>query len=174
MFTGPTPADSTAWRALFDAVVALEKPLYIAGTSAIKGYGHDSVDPHADAVWSIDLRVAPNSPQNGSYNGAGGQAGQGDSAAWVRWGLDRFKNGKRVYLRKYFHPAYVTTGQPDNILAAWITLANTFATKMSDGTLDGTRKVTDKLGTNIVNTGVSTYATTRTLKRRGKKKKTTT
>ena len=168
--TGTTPADSTAWRALFDALVAQEKTLYKGQVSVVGGYGYDHLTYDSgrkqwhtdDSVWGVDLTVAPNSPVAGTYSG---------TAAWIRWGLDRLVGGKRIYLRKYFHPAYLDNANtnPDLLQDTWVTAAAAFGAFMDGGPLLGSRKITDALGTNTVGHADSTYATTRTLKRRGKR-----
>lgn len=175
LLTGTTPANSSAWRTLFDAIVAEEKKLYPSVVTVIGGYGYDSPADTAHAVWSVDLTVSPNSPVAGTYTGGGIRA-PGDSAAWVRWGLDRLSSpgGKRIYLRKYFHPAMIDTVQNsgnggDAIMAAWVTAAAAFGAFM-DGTAGALgRVVTDKLGTATIGHAVSPFVTTRTLKRRGKR-----
>lgn len=174
LLTGSTPANSTAWRTLFDAVVAEEKKLYKSNVQVIAGYGYDSPLDTAHAVWSVDLTVTPNSPVNGTYAG-GGIMAPGDSAVWVRWGLDRLNSkGKRVYLRKYFHPAPIDTVQNsgnggDAIMAAWITAAAAFGAFMDGSAGALGRTITDRLGTATVGHAVSSFVTTRTLKRRGKR-----
>lgn len=174
MLTGATPADSTAWRALFDALVAEEKKLYAASTAVIKGYAYNKVPVKGDsAVWNVDMRVAPNAVVPGTFVGSPYTPGPGDTAGWVRWGLDRFVNGKRVYLRKYFHPAYLDTSGFDALATTWKTAATAFGGKMRDGTFLDARTVTDRLGSAVVGAGVSSYPTTRTLKRRGKRPPTT-
>lgn len=174
LLSGTTPANSAAWRTLFDAVVAEEKKLYKSNVTVVAGYGYDSPSPTAHAVWSVDLTVSPNSPVAGTYTGGGYQT-PGDGAAWVRWGLDKLNSkGKRVYLRKYFHPAYIDTTQNsgnggDAIMAAWVTAATAFGAFM-DGTAGSLgRVITDAAGTATVGHAVSAYITTRTLKRRGKR-----
>jgi hypothetical protein len=178
-FTGGTPADATAWRSLFDALVLQEKTLYKSDVSVVAGYGYDKVPQKGDhAVWSVDLTVSPNTPVPGTYTGGGIESG-GDGAAWVRWGLDRLNSkGKRVYVRKYFHPVYIDTVQNsgnggDAIQAAWKTAAAAFGAKLSDGSFSGGRIITDPTGAAIVGHANSTWATTRTLKRRGKRPPTT-
>lgn len=174
MFTGPKPADTAAWRALFDALVLQEKKLYPAATTVVAGYGYDA-PPHSgqSAVWSIDMSVAPNTPVPGTYGGFG-DVNPGDSAVWIRWGLDRMNTkGKRVYLRKYYHPGLSASAAPDLVHVDQLTALNAFGAKMRDGTfLDG-RVLTDRLGTALVGTASSPYITTRTLKRRGKRPPTT-
>jgi hypothetical protein len=172
--TGATPADSGAWRTLFDALVAEEKKLYPAGTKVVAGYGYHRVPQTGDSAdWSVDLTVAPNAVVPGTFApGAGGFQLPGDSAVWVRWGLDRLNSkGKRVYLRKYFHPAF-NDGTPANVdvvVAGQVTALAAFGAKLQDGTFAGARVLTDHLGTALIGHAVSTFVTTRTLKRRGKR-----
>lgn len=172
MLTGATPADSTAWRALFDALVVEEKKLYPAAVTVVAGYGYDEVPvTGTSAVWSVDMTVSPNSPVAGTFAG-GGQQMPGDAAVYIRWGLDRLNTkGKRIYLRKYIHPAMqsTTVGQTDQPIAAWVTAAAAFGAKLDDGSFTASRRITDKLGTATVGHAVGTYITTRTLKRRGKR-----
>lgn len=174
MFTGGTPADSAAWRVLFDALVLLEKTLYDGATEIVGGYGYNKVPVKGDhAIYSLDLTVPPNTVVPGTFTLGSNIKGPGDSAMWVRWGLDKFNpKGKRVYLRKYFHPAIFLTSAPDVCGATWVTAANAFGLKLRDGTFapGGTaRTVTDKDGTALVGHAASAYTTTRTLKRRGKR-----
>ena len=172
--TGSTPADSTAWRTLFDALVAEEKKLYVANTNVIAGYGYNKIPVKGDhAIWHVDLRVSPNTPVAGSASIVSGNELHGDEAAWVRWGLDRFSSsGKRVYLRKYYHDG---VGGPGNsvLTASYTTALNAFGAKMEDGSFAGGRKICDKDGNVPIGHAVSSYPTTRTLKRRGKRPPTT-
>jgi len=89
---------------------------------------------------------------------------------WVRWGLDRYNtNGKRVYLRKYFHGGQIHGVNPDTVPAASITGLLAFGNKLMDGTFATSRKICDKDGNTPIGCAVSQYLTTRTLKRRGKR-----
>ena len=170
--SGTTPADSGAWRTLFDALVTAEKTVYPPAVSVVRGYGYDSIPSAGDsAIWSVDLTVTPNSPVAGTLVVGTAPVTPGDDAVWVRWGLDRFNSkGKRVYLRKYFHPGMLnsTTGG-DALHSTQKNALTAFGDKLRDGTFAGSRVITDRLGTAVVGTGVSAYATTRTLKRRGKR-----
>lgn len=169
MLTGTTPADATAWRALFDALVLEEKKCYPNQVKVVGGYGYNSVADNATAVWTVDLNVTPNTPVSGTMTGTGSLM-SGDQAAWVRWGLDRFNSkGKRIYLRKYFHGIYLDSSDPDKILAGESTVLAAFGTKLRDGSFSGGRMITDRLGTAVVGAAASTWVTTRTLKRRGKR-----
>lgn len=171
MLTGSTPTDSSAWRTLFDAVVAAEKTGYSANSSAIRGYGYDKVPESGDhAIWSVDLRPS-SATVAGTMSATGGTPMAGDQAGWVRWSLDRYNSyGKRVYLRKYFHSGFIPTAGGDLISAQCGVGYSGVASKFMDGTsLGGTRKICDKLGNVPVASAYSTYVTTRTLKRRSKR-----
>jgi len=179
-FTGTAPADATAWRALFDAVVTLEKACYPAAVTVVRGYGYNDDAGHkpddegdvAPAVWTVDLTVAPDTPVVGTCGVSGGAAAGGDSAVWVRWKTSRVTSpgGKAIYLRKYFHPAILQTGTTDTL--GTVQKANLLAlgAGMYSGTLPGSRKITTAGKTDVIlGHGASTYVTVRTLKRRGKR-----
>jgi hypothetical protein len=170
-FSGTTPADSAAWRALFDLLVTQEKTLYKSSSSVVAGYGYDKIPsaPGDHAIWTVDMTVSPNSAVPGTLT-ATAVAMAGDQAAWVRWGLDRYNtNGKRVYLRKYFHDGQVQTGGGDALQSGYSTALLAFGNKMIDGTFASGRKLVSKDGEIPIGTAVGPYVTTRTLKRRGKR-----
>lgn len=171
-FTGDPPADATAWRTLFDATVTAEKAVYGSGVSVVRGYGYDSDADDAVAVWSVDLTVSPNTPVAGTLTTTSGYQSPGDSAVWARWKTSRLNsNGKPIYLRKYFHPAYNQgVGNVDTLITVQTAALNTFAALMHSGSFAGSRTITARGHTDtIIAHGASTYATTRTLKRRGKR-----
>jgi hypothetical protein len=170
--SGSVPADAAAWRTLFDALVAQEKTVFDVSSSVIAGYGYDSDADGATAVWSVDLTVAPNSPVPGTVARGSCFVMPGDVAVWERWGLDRLNSkGKRVYLRKYFHGALENNAAVDAVCPAQVTALNAFGAKMSDGSFAGSRVLVDRkhTGAAIINHGTSSWLTTRTLKRRGKR-----
>lgn len=170
MLSGSTPADSTAWRALFDAIVAQEKTLYTSATSVTRGYGYDKVPAKGDhAIWSVDLRPSSTTVPGTLSTGTGVRAG-GDAANWIRWSLNRYNtHGKRVYLRKYFHDAMMVAGGGDTVYATQKTAYDAFGAFMFGGTLTGSRTIVDKLGNVPIASASSQYITTRTLKRRSKR-----
>lgn len=175
-FRGATPSDSTAWRALFDLVVAQEKTLYVSGVTVVRGYGYDDPSPTANNVWSVDMTASPNTPVAGTYAPTGVRL-PGDAAVWIGWRVSNrlSEKGKPIWLRKYYHPAYIDSNAYEVPLASWVTAAGAFATKMRDGTLATDRTLTDRnhLDT-IAAHKVGPYVTTRTLKRRGKRPNPTT
>jgi len=168
--TGATPADSAAWRALFDALVTQEKTLYDSWSSVVAGYGYDGIPAKGDhAIWTVDMTVSPNTPVVGTLAGTTVRMA-GDQAGWIRWGLDRYNsNGKRVYLRKYYHSGGIAAGGGDALQASTVSAYTAFGSMMLDGTFLAARKICDKDGNVPIGSGISPYVTTRTLKRRGKR-----
>jgi hypothetical protein len=180
--TGDIPADATEWRALFDAMVTQEKTCYNNGVNVIRGYGYADNTGHrsgdtgtvAASVWTVDLTVSPETPVAGTITlGAGESVAPGDAAAWARWKTSRLTDpgGKPIYLRKYFHGINMQAApNQDQIKATQKTNLAAFAEKLRDGTFIDARTVTAAGSTDTITaTGASTYVTTRTLKRRGKR-----
>jgi hypothetical protein len=177
-FDGTTPADTTAWKALADAIYASEKTILRASTSLVKAYGYDSPNDAAGetAAWQYDY-LGEGEAVVGTFSETGLVPASGDSAAWIRWRTARRTSpgGKIIYLRKYYHPAMLASGGGDSIAATWRTAASAHGNKMIDGTLPSARQLCamhhSEDGSELTSAGVTvaTYATTRTLKRRGKR-----
>lgn len=177
-FTGSTPSDPIAWKALADALGTAEKAVYPAGVKIVRAYGYDSPNDTdgEHAAWSYDYLGAAETVA-GTLTVTGIQQLPGDAAVWVRWRTTRRTSpgGKLIYLRKYFHPCYVTASTPDNVASAQRSALSTFGGKMVDGTLPSARKLCAMRHTEDAadfasdDVEASTYSTTRTLKRRGKR-----
>lgn len=172
-FTGAVPADSTAWKALVDALIVQEKTLYLGTSTFIRAYGYDSDLDSAVAVWSRDYLAAGDSVVGTALTGTGTYPA-GDQAAWVRWKTSRLNSkGKAIYLRKYYHGVPTdedSAGTADNVAPGWATAASAFGAKLRDGTFISSRTLTArKFADTLVGHNTSTYITTRTLKRRGKR-----
>jgi hypothetical protein len=167
--TGTAPVDATAWNTLLDAVILTEKACYSSATSVVRCYGYDSDDEYATAVHVRDMTAAPVA---GTLVTTGGVRAPGDSAVWIRWTTSRFgTTGKRIYLRKYFHDAYFTSGGTgDAILAAQASNLMSHGATLQAGTTLGSRTITARGHTDtIVTRKASDWVTTRTLKRRGRR-----
>lgn len=166
--TGSVPADASAWNTLMDALILQEKTCYSNAASVVRAYGYATDVEGDDAVYVRDMSGAPVA---GTLSGSGGQAIAGDQAAWLRWKTSRTNaNGKPIYLRKYFHAGYAASGDPDTILAGWKTNLQAFGTKLFDGSFTDARTIRS-IGhaETITVRAASSYLTTRTLKRRGKR-----
>lgn len=163
-FSGTTPASDAGWHTLALGIWAAEAPL-MASTVQFVGYlGYEAGNEHAVSIKNyLEDGTAPLAA-TGIADGTGTP---GDVAAWVRWATpDRTSKGKRIYLRKYFHEVAQTDDKP---VAAWFTAANTYGTKMIDGTLPGGAKICGPQGAVASQPFASPFITTRTLKRRGKR-----
>jgi hypothetical protein len=168
-FTGGAPADSAAWLALLNTVVPAEKTIYPSTVGVVQVYGYDSDADDATAVYSYDGHA---SPIAGSLTVGAGIECPGDCAVWVRWKTSRLNSkGKPIYLRKYFHPAYLNTSTAvDAILTAQQSALNALGVALTDGSMAGGRKITARGHTDVIlSHAASAYVTTRTLKRRGKR-----
>lgn len=167
-FSGTTPANDAAWKTLFDALVALERPVLNAAHAWVGGYGYNAGSEHAN--WSYDYAAnAVTRPVGTMANGTQVPA-PGDAAIWVRWRTaDLSSTGKPVYLRKYFHGALRDPGDADVIGPAQKTALGTFGAAMIAGTLPGSVKVCGPQGSVASAPLACSYLTTRTLKRRGKR-----
>lgn len=182
-FSGSTPSDAIAWKALTDAIITSEKVCYHTQVKVVRAYGYDSPNDTdgEHATWSYDYLGAAETVA-GTYTSAGSVILPGDAAAWVRWRTERRTSpgGKLIYLRKYFHPCYGNTTTPDLVAATSRTALAAHGVKMIDGTLPSARKLCamhhteDATGLAADDVEAANYVTTRTLKRRGKRKDPTT
>lgn len=175
---GTTPADAAAWKALADALYASEKTLLRTTSSLVKAYGYDAPNDVAGeaAAWQYDY-FGEGETVAGTFVETGLIPLSGDTAAWIRWRTARRTSpgGKLIYLRKYYHPAIAQAGGGDVLAASWRTAALAHGTKLIDGTLPGTRQLCamhhseDGNDLTVAGIAVSSWATTRSLKRRGKR-----
>lgn len=168
--TGGVPASDADWLALVNALKTQEKTCYNSLSTVVRAYGYDSDSLTADAVYVRDM-VAATETVTGTLSGTSGGQTQAESAAWVRWKTSRRARGKAVYLRKYFHCVYANSSAADQPSAPTITALTAFGAKMRDGTfLDGrTVRARGQTGETFLGHNVSTYMTTRELKRRGRR-----
>lgn len=167
-FSGTTPADTAAWKALADAIITAERGCYMASTSFIKAYGY--VAGNENSVAQIDYAIAPNVIVSGNGTGFTGLTCPGDVAATIRWYTGASSSrGKKIYCRKYMHDVVQEAGQPDKLHATQKTALQTFAAKMIDGTLPGAARYCGPQGASLSAPLVDQWLTTRTLKRRGKR-----
>jgi hypothetical protein len=123
-----------------------------------------------DAVYSYDM-VAYDADLAGERTGSDGNLMSGDDAIWIRFATGRVSDqGKPIYLRKYFHGVFSSSSSaPDTFSAAQRTAFQTLAAAVLDtsgdwpglGDLQGAALPGGYL--------TSSYITTRTLKRRGRR-----
>lgn len=168
--SGTQPANSAAWATVLGAIRDAEKPMLPSSVVWTDGYGYNA-GSWETAPQTADAHVVWTSSNTGSYSPSTDLPMAGDAAFWVRWTTGDFSStGKPIYLRKYFHPVYTTAGTPDNVSSGQRTAAAAYADKMFDGTtIAGGLKICRPGGTVGNGESIAVYATTRTLKRRGKR-----
>lgn len=163
-FSGTQPADQASWQSFADAVKDLERPIFTSGVTWTSWLGYN------DGSTTADYTGLHTGTLTGSGSFASTIMAPGDCASWVRWATgDRSEQGKPIFLRKYFHPAYLTASGGDTLHASWRTAAATYGAAMTAGGLAGTAKIcrtNGHLGTTVL---AASNATTRTLKRRGRR-----
>jgi hypothetical protein len=172
-FTGSVPADSTAWKALYDALIVQEKTMYLGTCKVVRAYGYDSDADDAAAVNSYDYLAAV-ATVSGTASTGSGTYPAGDQAAWVRWKTSRLNTkGKPIFLRKYFHGVPTEEDSPstaDTVEAGWRTSALAFGAKLRDGSFLDARTLRSRQHAETLTAhSASSYITTRSLKRRGKR-----
>lgn len=172
--TGTPPTTVSAWRALFDSLVTLERECYAADCTVVRGAAWDSNDEHAFSVWGVDLELE-GTPVPGTLPEEPGFKMAGDQAGMVEWKTTRKNSrGKWVYLRKYFHHGFQAAGDADYVSAATQAAYDTLGQQLTTGIGSGFHRIRSQLQDEGIQSHiVSPFMTTRTLKRRGKKKGTT-
>lgn len=167
-FDGSNPTDAVEWKAITDALVAVEKTCYSSQTTVVFVAGYTS-DTGA-AVYTRDYTLTPDTPVPGTLVTTSGTKAQGDSAVWARWWAGQFNSrGKKIYLRKYFHDAWAISSGGDTIMASQKSAMGTFAGGLVTGlavTGYSSRHLCDKNGHAATNHNEVSFLTTRTLKRR--------
>lgn len=133
-FVGGTPADSTHWTTLSDAIVTAEKAIHGSAVTIVSttGYAAGSDVP----VFTKAYTTA------GTLTFAGGAVPvPGDAAALVRWSTaSRSTKNHPIYAFSYYHGVAMngTGGTTDNLDANQKTAMGTYATAWITGFSDGT------------------------------------
>ena len=132
-FNGGTPADTAHWTTFSDAVVTAEKAVLLLSPPitivATYGYAAGSDVP----VFSKTYATA------GTFSPVGAGASPGDCAMLVRYATTaRTSKNHPVYLYNYYHSVCNSTGGPDIVPAAHVTVYSTYASAWVTGFSDGT------------------------------------
>lgn len=159
-FNGGTPADTTHWNTLFDAVTAAEKltlPATVTITSAV-GYAAGSEVPVATKSYSLA----------GTRTNTGVTV-PGDVAALVRYSTTaRTSKNHPIFLFNYYHAPDCQGGaNQDKLTTANVGVLDTYANSWISGFSDGTITVVRAGPNGATATGHLTeqYATHRDLPR---------
>jgi hypothetical protein len=169
--TGAVPASDATWKALADTLITHETALYTSGTSVVRAYGYSNSDEHSPTVWVHDYKTLGTAVAGTQVPPANGALMAGDQAGMCSWRTARRNaRGKWIYLRKFFHDAYVFTQDTDTIEPTSLARYAAFTLTMMNGTLPDGRVIRSPLQDETLTVGeASPWVTTRTLKRRGKR-----
>lgn len=169
-FTGSHPSDDAGWTSLIDALVDLEYLCLRDNVSYVRAYGYDDTDNDATFVYDDLGGTGPHA--TGALTSSSIQFAPGDCAAWCRWKTSRLNSkGKPIYLRKYFHSIGVNGGTDgyDQVETGQKSAMKTFADAVQASSGDWPGLAGPQVDEDFLSDAVSTYVTTRTLKRRGKR-----
>lgn len=129
---GGTPADNTAWDALFDAIVNAEKLATSPACTIIEAVGYigaATIATHSKAYTT----VGTNAPGTGTHPQAGEVVGL------VRYATAaRTTKGHPVYLFNYYHSMSCSSTDVDTLAPGLQTALNTYAAAWLTGFSDGT------------------------------------
>lgn len=173
-FTGTPPTTTAAWDTLTNQLAQQEKACYRSAVEIVRLTAWDSNDPGAFSVYNKDLEaLAATIP--GTLPDEVGFEMAGDQAGMLEFKLERKSSrGKWVYLRKYFHGGFQAAGDADYVSAATQDAYTAFGSAISTGLGTGGHVLRSQKQDEVIQQNItSPYMTTRTLKRRGKKKKPT-
>jgi hypothetical protein len=125
-------------------------------------------DTDADAVYTYQLADF-GGVVVGTMDVSAGHEAPGDCASWVRWATGETNSrGKAIYLRKYFHNVYVDETTNDLLTTPTVDALQTFGDAMlAEGMGDAGLMCGPDGNVPAGPARAATYATTRTLKRRG-------
>jgi hypothetical protein len=167
-FDGGDPANDAEWKALADAVIAEEKAIYLSDTVIVRALGHNAGSSvHA---WAYDYEAASEEVAGTLVKGTR-EVRSGDTAAWVRWSTTQLTlKGKPIYLRSYFHRGLAPDGgEGDALETNYKAALQAYGDAWLDILGDDSRHRAGPNGAVGQTALASTYFTTRTLKRRGKR-----
>jgi len=167
------PSSDADWSALMSYAWNLESAFLAADVQFETATGHLPGTPPV-LVWEYDAGTVGEGGTPGTYVPAANEVAQtGDVAGWVRWRTDRKTNrGKPIYLRNYYHGIH-TSGSPDAIASTQHNFMLLLGSAWQTG-IPANGKTFHRSGPKggaPQDHTASIYCTTRTLERRGKRKK---
>lgn len=130
-FNGGTPADSTHWHTLFDAIVAAEKAIYVSQCTIVEATGYAA---------GSDVPVDSKAYSTAGTGSFGGQNDPLEVVALLRWSTPaRSTKNHPIYLFNYFHMARsVASGTDwDKLDPTQRTAIGTYASSWISGFSDG-------------------------------------
>ena len=167
-FVGDAPSNPADWRALCDEFAAQEPACYPATVTLVRFLCYEDTDN--DSVYTYHLAdFGGELPGQLATTGAVIEA-PGDDAVWFAVDTGkRNSKGKPIWLRKYIHGALIKDGSPDEPTDLQKTKLQAVVDFMIAASGDWPGWADPHGDAPTGGTRVSSFITTRTLKRRGKR-----
>lgn len=164
---GTAPSTPAAWRSFCNNFIDAYRLVLGTQVEVLRFQCYE--DLSAPTTYTYNLADF-SGPFAGEYALSSGEDwASGDTAYLERWNTGRMSTkGKPVYLFKYFHPAAIHEATPDQLAPTLKTAMDTFGAAVMAG-ISGSLKIADKNGNPVTGYYTEPYATTRTLKRRGRR-----
>jgi hypothetical protein len=172
-FDAIPPSNPTTWKIVVDALATHEATALPTGTKIVQAYGYDTDDPLASSVFGWNYTAAGDEKLGAAGPPGDAQKIAGDQALMFWAKTDQLNTkGRNIFLRKYWHGGYALAADQDKISATYKSTLQTFVDALVAGTIVelGHWRAQREPST-ILAHGVDPWVTTRSLKRRGKKKK---
>lgn len=166
--TGPAFTDAANMLAAAGNLATLEKACYASTSKIVRAiiYQPGSII----SARTVDFLAETGAEPQGTLAPTGSfQKWAGDQAGWIRGKIGVSTKGKPVYVRKYFHDGFSLAGDTDETMADWRTAVMQFANFLTSGVLLDSREWCGPDGESVTLLHRSSYVTTRTLKRRGRR-----
>lgn len=162
------PSTPAGWRTAADGLIAEESSVYSSRVTVVRALCY--ADTAGILTYDYDLG-AFGGTVSGTLSTSAGDQTPGDTAGWVRWDTGRRSSrGKPIYLRKYFHDVQVDVApNADTIAPDQRTVYSNFGTTLLSA-LGGGFALAGPDGVQPPGPSLAaTFATTRTLERRGRR-----
>lgn len=169
-FTGSAPSDHAGWVDLVDALQNILKDCQTDRVTFVRAYCYTDTDN--DSVTTVEAAELTHGLV-GTLSTSAVPVAPGDAAVWMRWKTSRTNtHGHAVYLRKYFHSVILsgeTDDTQDSVASAQVSALTTSIAQIQDGLSDWPGLAGPAGDETFLANGVSSFVTTRTLKRRGRR-----
>jgi hypothetical protein len=169
-FTGSPPSDHAGWVDLVNGLQTILKDCTTDRVHFERAYCYTNTDN--DSVTTVEAAEL-STGTTGTLSTSSVPVAPGDAAIWMRWKTSRTNtHGHAVYLRKYFHSVILsgeTDDTQDSVASTQVSAMTTSAGQIRDGLGDWPGLAGPAGDETFLSTGVSSFATTRTLKRRGRR-----
>lgn len=164
---GDMPVDADEWGNLAEAIWATEKEIFRGDVHLVTAYGYQASVAHS--VAQIDFTIGGGAGLAGDLNvNSESTPMAGDQCGYLRAYAGQL-NGRKTYVKKYFHGGYLDMSQLDQVSGPMETAMNVHGTAMLAGGLPGGAVWVQEQGRGVSQPLADNWVHVRQLKRRGKR-----